>query len=223
VICDHLDRLSSDPDNFLWGSDGLWPNLTEDESERFMREEMPFVLASIRAYPHQELARASRSVFEQLGIFGLNDLDPSGYTLSQFPNVLPQARASYLSGRQGRNAIPLDDITSFQFWVVMASLGVILLCVPHLWRSRPAKLLGLTLIVAAVELANAAVTSTLSMVEDRLQARVVWLIPMLAMLMLLEWWSRRRGPEVSSADPMGTIENGPTLAVREPAQSHPQA
>jgi len=192
VICRHLSQVSSDPDNFLWGSDGLWPNLTEDEGNQLMQEEMPFILATLRAYPAAELKRAARSVWEQLGIFGLNDLDPSGYTLSQFPYVLPAERAAYLHSRQGRDAIPLDDITSFQFWVVVASLAIIVAFAPWLVRKRPSRLLGLTLIVIPVELANAAVTSTLSMVEDRFQARVVWLVPLLAGLLILSCLQTRK-------------------------------
>jgi len=194
VICRHLSQVSSDPDNFLWGSDGLWPNLTEDEGNQLMQEEMPFILATLRAYPAAELKRAARSVWEQLGIFGLNDLDPSGYTLSQFPYVLPGARAAYVRSRQGRNAIPLDDITTFQFWVVAASLAIIVAFTPWLACKRPSRLLGLTLIIFAVELANAVVTSTLSMVEDRFQARVVWLIPMLAGLLILSWLQSGQSP-----------------------------
>ena len=194
VICRHISQVSSDPDNFLWGSDGLWPNLTADEGNQLMEEEMPFVLATLRAYPASELKRAASSVWEQLGIFGLNDLDPSGYTLSQFPYVLPGARAAYVRSRQGRNAIPLDDITTFQFWVVAASLAIIVAFTPWLACKRPSRLLGLTLIIFAVELANAVVTSTLSMVEDRFQARVVWLIPMLAGLLILSWLQSGQSP-----------------------------
>lgn len=192
IICRHLGQVSSDPDNFLWGSDGLWPNLTPDEGSQLMQEEMPFVLATLRAYPAAELKRASLSVWEQLGIFGLNDLDPSGYTLSQFPYVLPAARAAYLRSRQGRSAIPLDDITSFQFWVVIASLAIVVAFAPWLAHKRPSRLLGLTLIVFVVELANALVTSTLSMVEDRFQARVVWMVPLLAGLLIFSWLQTRR-------------------------------
>jgi hypothetical protein len=191
IICKHLDKVSSDPDNFLWGDDGLWPSLSEDEGQQLIKEEMPFVMATIRAYPKQEFLRASRSVWEQLGIFGLNDLDPSGYTLSQFDPVIPAARPAYMRSRQGRNVIPLDEITEFQMWVIAASALIAVAFVPWLWRTRPTRLLGLTLIIVAIELANAAVTSTLSMVEDRFQARIIWLVPFLAGLLILSWWNSR--------------------------------
>jgi hypothetical protein len=199
VICKHIDKVSSDPDNFLWGSDGLWPSLSEDEGAQLIKEEMPFVIATLRAYPKEEFLRAVRSVWEQLGIFGLNDLDPSGYTLSQFDPVIPAAKPAYLRSRQGRNIIPLDEITSFQFWIVAASLAILVAFTPWLWRRRPSRLLGLTLIIVSIELANAAVTSTLSMVEDRFQARVIWLLPFLAGLMMLKWWTGRASSSTAEA------------------------
>jgi hypothetical protein len=40
--------------------------------------------------------------------------------------------------------------------------------------------------------ANALLTGTLSMVEDRLQCRVVWLVPLLAGMCVLDWFSQRQ-------------------------------
>ena len=42
------------------------------------------------------------------------------------------------------------------------------------------------MIFAAI-IANAVVTGTLSMVEDRFQSRVIWLIPFLAGILILDW------------------------------------
>jgi hypothetical protein len=194
VICKHLDKVSTDADNFLWGEDGLWSSLSDDEGEQMIKEEMPFVIATLRTYPQQELARAAHNVWEQLGTFGLNDLHPSSYTLSQFDPVIPAAKPAYLRSRQARNAIPLETISRIQFWIVAASLAILLAFAPWLWRTRPPRLLGLTLIVVVILFANAALTSTLSMVDGRLQARVIWLLPFLAGLLILDWWSEGRAP-----------------------------
>jgi len=40
--------------------------------------------------------------------------------------------------------------------------------------------------------AKALLTGTLSMVEDRLQCRVVWLVPLLAGMCVLDWFSQRQ-------------------------------
>jgi hypothetical protein len=54
----------------------------------------------------------------------------------------------------------------------------------------------LSLIVVSMTLANAWITATLSMVEDRLQCRVVWLLPLLAALSALAWIESRRGSAI---------------------------
>src|SRR5271154_5494176 len=51
AICDHVHDLPSDPDVFLWGANGIWQSSDDDYAERLKQEEMPFVLATLRAYP----------------------------------------------------------------------------------------------------------------------------------------------------------------------------
>lgn len=192
VLCDHLDRLSSDPDNFLWGDDGLWQNLSESEGKRLMQEEMPFVLATVRAYPREQLARSAANFWDQLRVFGLFDLGPSSWMLDQFQPVMPAARTSYLASRQARDALPLEEFSSLQFWVVIVSLLIIAAFLPYLWRRRSSPLPGLAGVIFAAVIANALATGTLSMVEDRFQSRVVWLIPFLAGVLILDWLNRPR-------------------------------
>jgi hypothetical protein len=192
VLCDHLDRLSSDPDNFLWGDDGLWQNLSESEGKRLMQEEMPFVLATVRAYPREQFARSAANFWDQLRVFGLFDLGPSSWMLDQFQPVMPAARTSYLASRQARDALPLEEFSSLQFWVVIVSLLIIAAFLPYLWRRRSSPLPGLAGVIFAAVIANALVTGTLSMVEDRFQSRVVWLIPFLAGMLILDWLNRPR-------------------------------
>jgi fucose permease len=51
-------------------------------------------------------------------------------------------------------------------------------------------LIGLAIVIVSTVVANALVTGTLSMVEDRLQSRVVWLIPLLAIILVLDWFEQ---------------------------------
>jgi len=59
-----------------------------------------------------------------------------------------------------------------------------------MFRSRPSRLIGLAIVIVSTVVANALVTGTLSMVEDRLQSRVVWLIPLLAIILVLDWFEQ---------------------------------
>jgi hypothetical protein len=72
----------------------------------------------------------------------------------------------------------------------MASLGIVALSIPFLWRRPNPKLVGLSVVVGAIVVANAFVTGVLSMVDERYGCRVIWLIPFLAALFLLDWLNR---------------------------------
>jgi hypothetical protein len=155
-----------------------------------LREELPFVLATVHAYPYAQLSRSAANFREQFTIFGIYDFDPSSWVAEQFDSVLPASRAAYLRGRQAQNTLPLEGFTILQFWVVVASAGVIGISLVGLGRSTPGSFLALFAMTAYVTVINAAVTGVLSMPEDRFQGRVVWMVPFLAALLLWEWIGR---------------------------------
>jgi hypothetical protein len=196
VICKHLDHLPDDADTFLWAPDGIWQTNSKSENQLLAEQEMPFVLATLRAYPLAQLERSTESFAQQLVTFGYDDLDANDWVLAQFPAVLPPALGSYQRSRQARNQLPLDSLDALQNWTVALSLAAFALLAPFLRRLRSPRLAGLSLIVVSMTLANAWITATLSMVEDRLQCRVVWLLPLLAALSALAWIESRRGSAI---------------------------
>jgi hypothetical protein len=194
VICDHVRNLPDDPDNFLWADDGIYQTASDSDSKRLVQEEMPFVLATLRAYPREQISKSAANFLGQLTNFGFDDLDASGWVLDQFDSVLPRARSSYVMSRQARNALPLDLLTSIQNWAVMASLAVIAVFAPLLWRRHSTRIVGLGVVIVPMVVANALLTGTLSMVEGRLQCRLIWLVPFLAGMCVLDWRIQRLGP-----------------------------
>lgn len=191
AICSHVHHLSANPDNFLWGDDGIYQNASDSESTRLAQEEIPFALATLRAYPRQQISRSAANFWGQLTSFGFNDLDPSSWVLDQFATVLPGARSTYLKSRQARDDLPLGLFAAIQFWAVMVSLAVIVIFVPLLLRRRSPRIAGLAVVVIFTVVANALVTGALSMVEDRFECRMIWLLPLLAGISVLNWLSSR--------------------------------
>jgi hypothetical protein len=55
--------------------------------------------------------------------------------------------------------------------------------------------------------ANAMFTGTLSLVEDRLESRVIWLVPLLAGLMILFWREKSLGQRIGEEN----VESVPVL------------
>ena len=191
AICSHVRELDVDPDHFLWDPDGIWQSASGREQQQMLREEVPLVIATLRAYPQRQLRRSVANGWEQLVTFGLDDLDPSSWLESQFATVMPGARTNYLRGRQARNALPLGAMSWFQFAAVVGSLGVIAVLAALLGHACPARLVWLSVVVAFVVITNAAVTGVLSMPEDRFESRVIWMVPFVAELFLLAWVDSR--------------------------------
>ncbi len=194
AICDHVHDLPSDPDIFLWGANGIWQNTDDESAQRLSQEEMPFVLATLRAYPRQQLTKSAIAFWQQLAVFGLYDLDASDVILDEFDGVFPGARPHYRQSRQAQNTLPLEFFTSVGNWTAIFSLVVICAVAPFLWRKRSARLVGLSVVIVSTVVANALVTGPLSMVEDRFQSRVIWLLSFLAALFVMVWLDRRRHP-----------------------------
>lgn len=196
VLCDHLQELPQDPDVFLWGEKGVWANADDATTSRLRQEERPFVLATLRAYPGAQLSKSLSNFGQQLRSFGFYLFGPSDWMSQEFASVLPGERSQYLQGRQAQDDLPLEFFTSVQNWTVFASLIIIVAFLRRIWRNRPARLIGLGIVIVSTVVANALVTGTLSMVEDRLQSRVVWLIPFLAIVLALDWFEQlaRRQP-----------------------------
>jgi len=194
-ICGHLDHLADNPDDFLWAPDGIWQTDTDEENKQLVREEMPLVLATMRAYPREQLARSSRNFWDQLNRFGLFDLEPSDWVGAEFGRIMPAAQTGYTRGRQAHNALPLELFSDTQYWVVLACLGLVCLgmvagFISRIFPHRPVRLLELGVIVLVMPVANGLLTGVLSMPDDRYEARVIWLLPMLAGLMGMSWLSR---------------------------------
>jgi hypothetical protein len=185
-VCTHVHDLPHYVGDFLWRDDGIWLSSSGAQRERMQAEEAAIVVGTLREYPRKEFMIAAGHFWEQLHTFGLSDYDPNPWILQMADTVMPVNRSRYLQTRQAKETLNEEFFASVQNWTVIASLVVIaswFLFVRH-WSRR---LLGLTAIIVIVVIANAAVTGILSNVEDRYQARVIWLLPLLAGLSVLEW------------------------------------
>lgn len=197
AVCSHMQELSSNSDGFLWDENEGFEASSDDERERMKQEELPLVLAAARTYPGEQLKRSAANFREQLLAFGVYGFDPNPWTLGQFNYVLPKARASYLGSRQAQDGLPLDTVTSIQWWTVLASLAAMVGSIPLLWRHHSQRLAGLSLVILSMVILNAGVTGVLSVVDDRYGCRVMWLIPLLAGACILDWFEQRKTAKAS--------------------------
>jgi hypothetical protein len=193
-MCNYVDNLSGSTNRFLWNADGVWMGATLDSQKRILREEMPFTMAVLRTYPREQLYQSAANFLMQLITFDLDDFGPNSdiYSDLQFHEALPKARLRYLESRQSRNEMPLRLFNSIHHGVVIASLVGIATLLPWLWRRRPPRLVGLSLVIACSVVANSLFAGTLSMVAGRFECRVIWLIPLFAGLCVFQLTAKRK-------------------------------
>jgi hypothetical protein len=204
--CVELNNASDDAEEFLWGEQG-WVNASPEEQKDLRREELTVVLGALREYPREELRISAAHFWGQLLSYGVFSYDANTWIQESIEGSLPGQASKYQRSRQAQGKLDEEFFSSVQDWAVIVSLGVIGLWAAfgrRLW-SRP--LAGLSVIVAYVLLANAAVTGNISNVEDRYQARVIWLVPLLALVFLLTWLDGRfskHAKAVSQEAPSGS-------------------
>lgn len=195
VICASVDKLPWSDGAFLWAPGGIYASATPEQRRELSREELPLILGTLRAYPLRQ-ARASFGNFRrQLTSFSI---EPEGYDnpwmISMFDLVIPGMKARFLHAQMREPALHRALFAGVQRVVVNLSAIAVVLLLPWVWglRNGPerSRLLGLSLVVVYVLLANAAVTGVLSGVYARYQGRVVWLLPMLACLLVVQWHTR---------------------------------
>jgi hypothetical protein len=198
VLCDSVDHLPQNDDEFLWAEGSIWTTASPAKQQELRREEMPFVLATIRAYPREQLAKSLDNSWQQLTNFDVDDFDSNTWMDAALPTVLPGANIPYARSLQSRSALPEDRFSTIHFWVVSVSLLVVLASLPFLYRRRNLHLIGLSAIILPVVLANGILTAVLSDLDGRYQSRVIWLIPLLAALVLANQLQTQSSPRPQS-------------------------
>lgn len=206
TICNYMDRIPANANDFLWKLDGIWMTASPATKEQLRREEMPLVIATVRAYPREELSISAAHFWEQLQTFGLWDYGPNVWVEQTLDQVLRGARSRYLRTRQAKRDLPDEFSSSAQEWAVLAALALLALFALTLLRRRPARLISLAAVVIFVIIANAFVTGVLSNVEDRYQSRVIWLLPFVAILFALEWLDHRGSTSTKQKDGVGQVD-----------------
>lgn len=192
-ICAYVGELPDNVDDFLWGSSG-WSDASPEKQKQLRNDEMTVVLGTLRAYPREELFLFVDHFWRQLLSYGLYSYDPNRWILQNIDAVLPGNAGQYLRSRQAQETLREEFFTSLQNWTLVASLVVIGFWIPFARRLWSRRLIGLTAIITTAVIGNAAVTGNLSNVEDRFQARVIWLVPLLAGIFILTWLDRRLFP-----------------------------
>jgi hypothetical protein len=193
-MCD-LRPISRERGHFLFADDGVLAKMggweaCNDECSRITRH------AWLR-YPGANLAAALAEWGDQLVEFDIASnvfvFTEADHILRDLRRYLPADHDRFARSRQqqGTLAMPWLDRVYFAVAALAAVAGLAAALALRGPRRRPLLVLHAFVWVAVV--GNAAVCAIGSHAEYRYQARVVWLVPLCALLAAEAWWRERRG------------------------------
>lgn len=203
-LCAFTDRLPMDANDFLWAPDSP-VNRDAAGQARFLggamlsREAGEIVRETLRADPGAVVASVLRNTFAQVWNAGIGDTLGSDHLAAALRPRLaegfpPREVAAFDAARQARGE--LRAAVAPLGWLHGAAL---LLALPALalagWRAvrlRNDVRIGLLACILVGVIGNAAATGGLSGVFPRYQARIAWLLPVAALMLLLPMVPARR-------------------------------
>jgi len=217
TLCSRVKDLPSDSDEFIWNPDGIWETTPIAAQDQILREEIPFALATLRAYPRAQISKSAENFYEQLTSFEIG-FDTNEWMLTQFDRVFPRGKERYLESGQGIGDLPFNFFSAVIEWTVLVSLALIVTFGVLLWPHREPRLVGLIVVIIPAVIANAFVTGVLSTVEDRYQSRVVWLLPFLGISLAFAWLAHRQRLHAARSASRSKREMAPaSVEQREPS------
>jgi hypothetical protein len=183
AICGSLATLAPSAQGLLWNPEHSYWAMDLPTRAMVRAEEGPLLRRALAAHPLAQLEASARNAWRQLARFGLDDLvlgrgatvTPEDYTFV----YLPAAPAAVWG-------LAPFSVLSY----AATAIALIVLATRSLRRPAP----PIALFVLAGVALNAVVCGVLSGPHDRYQARVIWLVPLLAAGLALG-----RAPELSAA------------------------
>lgn len=181
---------------YLWHEDSPREALHRAAPERTRAEEAQIIRQTVAERPADVLRIALRDWLRQLfrGASG-DGLDHSSVEREALPILrehFPSSAAAWVTSIQGHRQLHLLARSHDRWVALLVGLAspFILLAAR---RRGDTMLAGLTIMIVVALLANAAVCSMLSGVFGRYQARVTWLLPLLAIVAFLRFRLHRSG------------------------------
>ena len=199
-LCDFLDQLPMDSDEFLW-SPGSPISRDAQGNSRVMGtvliapEARQIVAATLAADPGAVFAHALRNTLRQLVTLRVGDTLTADHLetsarVSIVDGFPPREVAAFDTALQMRGRLP--EVVQPLLWphgpVLLIS---VLLAGWSSWRLRGPSAYSLLICVLTGLLANALVTGSLSKPHHRYQARIVWLLPLAAGIAGVAAWHKR--------------------------------
>jgi hypothetical protein len=197
-VCQFVDRLPLSADDFLWNPDpqkGVFATVDAASRRALSDEQLRFYVAAISAEPGLQIASSLKNAGQQLISiqvgYAFTDWGRRYFEVKLPTSVYSVARKT----KAFRDALP-DTFTTYASYGTSAVAVIVLLMLLYRSGTSPRGVSALrpdlttfALVIVCGALVNAFVCGAFSSVHDRYQARVIWLLPLLAGVLVAYLWS----------------------------------
>ena len=187
VLCNYIDHVSGNSDAFLWGltsKEGVYKPAPIETRRQLSREQYRFAAAVFAYDPVGQLVASSKDAFQQLTMIGLSDFAVAS---EEAYRGLPKPYAERTKrSAAGRNAFPFMFFSVLTALTIVLSLSFMTVMLIRHWGvvSREQKWFLAAILIG--QLFNAVICGALSGPHERYQARLSWLLPFAALVLLYE-------------------------------------
>lgn len=163
---------------------GSFRLMTPEDQKAVADDQIGFFFAVLKDQPLGVIRALLRNVFVQAGWVSVEMTIPSDAIVAQNADVTGLAFSTFDHGRITRNTTWLGPVTLGQQALYVASLIIVIVLV-LLPRRVPGEIKALAVMVILGILANALVCGGISQPATRYGARVIWLLPLMATILLV--------------------------------------
>jgi hypothetical protein len=181
VACKFVDRLKSNSDEFLWDTNGAYTPARVSERKMLGTEQYGFAVAVLVYDPVGQITATLSDGVQQLKMIGLSDfIDAPEQALAKLPPVHAEQMVSSRLWQQNFTISFFSNLTILA--TILSLIFIVVTLIKH-WNtiSIPQKLF--CFFIFSGQLANALICGGLSGPHERYQARLAWLIPLVALLL----------------------------------------
>jgi hypothetical protein len=163
---------------------GSFRLMAPEDQKAVAGDQIGYFFAVLKDQPLGVIRALLRNVFVQAGWVSVEMTIPTDAIIAQNADVTGLAFATFDHGRITRDTGWLGPLTLWQQGFYIASLGILLALI-FLPRRVPGEVKALAVMVILGILANALVCGGISQPATRYGARVIWLLPLMATILLI--------------------------------------
>jgi hypothetical protein len=192
ALCAYRDRLPVPSDDFLWSErpeNGVFQVADSRQQRQIAEEDKAFFLAVLADHPISVLAVSGQAFVRLLTAFDLENFNYSSMLKETAPKKLPRAAESqFRNSRAFAGDMPVELTVGATIASTVVAFILLLFAGRGIlqWRNGPPPgAMKFALLIVLGVLANALVCGAISKPGARYQMRLIWLIPVAAMMTTL--------------------------------------